>query len=65
MIKDDTKSIFCRYSAHFSDDALAKNLRIDPTTVTIVIKFRQETFGDDGTVSTAPSTIPGNENYQD
>ena len=53
-LKDDSQKIFCR----------SNTLPSDPITVPAVVKSRQEIFVDDDIVSTDPSTISDNENYE-
>ena len=63
-IKDDTQKIVCQSNVRPNNDPLTRNLRIDPTIAPVIIKSRQETFTDDDTISTDPSTIPEDSNYQ-
>ena len=64
VLKDETQKIACQSKFIPGDDLLARKIRIDPTTMHETIKYRQETFSEDDTFSTAVFTIPDDKNYQ-
>ena len=64
MLKDDANKIACRTNSLLGNYSLSINLRIDPTSMPYIIKSRQETFADVGSVYTNPSTIPEDDNYK-
>ena len=64
ILKDDTQKMVCQSNVCPGYDALTSNLRVYPTTMSAIIKSRQETFVDDGTVSTNDSTITDDKIYQ-
>ena len=63
-LEDDSRKIVCRSKILPGHDLLASNLHIDPTTMSAIVKSRQDAFAYDDTVSTVPSVITDDDNYQ-
>ena len=61
--KDDVQTIIFRSNSCLVDDPFASNLHIDPTTMSAIVKPRQDAFADDDTDSADSSTIPDDDNY--
>ena len=63
-LKDGMQKIFFRTSGRPGDDPLTRNLHIDTITIPSGSNSRQQSFSDNGALSTTPSTISNGSNYQ-
>ena len=57
ILKNDNKNIACRSNVRPGDNSLTSNIRVDLDAMPAVVTSRQNSFKDDDTVSTTPSTL--------
>ena len=65
VLKHDTQKIVCRFNSRPCNGPLIRNLCINPTSISTVLKSQKENFSDDDTVSTDASIILDDSNYHD
>ena len=65
ILKNDAQKIFCQSNLCPGDDPFTRNIRANPETTPTFVKSRQDTFVDNDSVYTSPSTILDNGKYQD